>query len=35
MWEPTTMLANQHGPQQHQGPLGQVSLATANKDVDL
>jgi hypothetical protein len=29
------MLANQHGPQQRQSPLGRVSLATAYKDADL
>jgi hypothetical protein len=35
MWEPTTTLANQRGPQQRQRPLGRAPLATANKDVDL
>jgi hypothetical protein len=35
LWEPTTTLVNQRRPQQHQRPLGQAPLATANKDVDL
>jgi hypothetical protein len=33
--EPTTMIANQCGPQQHQSPLGRVPLVTANKDADF
>jgi hypothetical protein len=35
MWEPTRMLANQHGLQQRQCPLGQASLAAAYKDANL
>jgi hypothetical protein len=35
LWEPTTIPANQCAPQQHQRPLGQDSLATANKNADL
>jgi hypothetical protein len=34
-WEPTTMLASQHGRHQCQRPLGQALLVTANKDADL
>jgi hypothetical protein len=34
LWEPTTMLANQRGPQQHQHPLSWAPLAAVNKDVD-
>jgi hypothetical protein len=30
MWEPTTTLANQRGPQQRQRPLGLASLVTAD-----
>jgi hypothetical protein len=35
VWEPTTTLVNQPGPQQCQRPLGRAPLATANKDADL
>jgi hypothetical protein len=35
MWDPTTTLANQRGPQQRQRPLGRAPLATTNKDADL
>lgn len=35
MWGPSTMLANQRWPQQHQCPLDRVLLATAYKDADL
>lgn len=35
MWEPTIMVANQHGLQQHQRLLGWTPLATVNKETYL